>query len=245
MVGCESFVFQSRGEPRGSPLFSLRLRALCAWLVCWLGLSSVAAAQTQDVQRLQQAAERKDADAQYELGLAFAADGAGQDFALAAAWLQKAADQGLADAQNALGVMYDNGTGVPTDPAQALAWYQKAADQGHAAAENNLGLMLEIGRGVSLDYGAALTWYRRSAEQGWPAAQANLGLMYAGAVGVARDFVEADTWFLIATLRASGDDQVKYDGLRETVEAKMTVADIVDARQRAREWIRTFERRYD
>ena len=67
--------------------------------------------------------------------------------------------------------------------------------------------------------------------------------MYAGAVGVAGDLIEADTWFQIATLRASGDDQSRYDGLREAVELKMTVSDIIDARQRAREWLRAFERR--
>jgi hypothetical protein len=42
-------------------------------------------------------------------------------------------------------------------------------------------------------------------------------------------------------LRALNDDErEKYDGLRETVEAKMSVGDIVEARQRAREWIRRF-----
>ena len=44
---------------------------------------------------------------------------------------RKAADQGLADAQDNLGDMYADGRGVAKDDAQAVAWYRKAADQGN------------------------------------------------------------------------------------------------------------------
>jgi tetratricopeptide (TPR) repeat protein len=198
----------------------------------------------EQIERIRQAADKNDAEAQYELGLAYAAgEGVQQDLTQAISWLRKAADRGHADAQNELGVMYDNGTGVTQDPGQAFEWFRKAAEQGHLPAQNNVGLMYEIGRGVSLDYGEAVKWYRKSAEQGWPAAQASLGLMYVGGVGVARDLVEADVWFQLAALRTSGEEHTRYDGLRETLEAKMTVGDIIEARQRAREWIRRFERR--
>ena len=40
------------------------------------------------------------------------------------------ADQGDADAQYDLGLMYDSGRFVPQDDAQAVAWYRQAADQG-------------------------------------------------------------------------------------------------------------------
>jgi TPR repeat protein len=130
---------------------------------------------------------------------------------------------------------------VTADPAQALAWFRKAAEQGNAAAQNNIGFMYEIGRAVSLDYAEAVKWYRKSAEQGWAAAQASLGLLYSGGAGVPQDVIEADMWFQIATLRAVNDDERdKYDRLRETLEAKMSVGDIIEARQRAREWIRRF-----
>jgi TPR repeat protein len=45
-------------------------------------------------------------------------------------WYQKAADQGLAEAQYNLGVMYVNGKGVLKDYKQAVYWCQKSADQG-------------------------------------------------------------------------------------------------------------------
>ena len=61
-----------------------------------------------------------------------------KDYAQARAWLQKAADQGHAKAQNNLGLLYEYGLGGAKDYAQARAWLQKAADQGDADAISNL-----------------------------------------------------------------------------------------------------------
>ena len=49
-----------------------------------------------------------------------------------------------ADAQNNLGVMYENGHGVSQDYAQAMAWYRKAADQGYAEAQYTSGNVREL-----------------------------------------------------------------------------------------------------
>ena len=54
------------------------------------------------------------------------------------------AEQGNADAQYNLGVMYDNGQGVRQDYAEAARWYRKAAEQGNAKAQYNLGSMYYI-----------------------------------------------------------------------------------------------------
>ena len=56
----------------------------------------------------------------------------------------QAAEQGNADAQFNLGVMYDTGQGVRQDYAQAVQWYRKAAEQGLADAQYNLGVMLSL-----------------------------------------------------------------------------------------------------
>ena len=56
--------------------------------------------------------------------------GVPQDYALAVEWFRKAAKQGNAVAQSALGAAYDQGQGVPQDYAQAAVWYRKAAKQG-------------------------------------------------------------------------------------------------------------------
>jgi len=60
-----------------------------------------------------------------------------QDYAQAAAWFRKAADQGLAAAQNNLGLVYYNGHGVPQDYAQAHKWFNLAAASGDADAVSN------------------------------------------------------------------------------------------------------------
>ncbi|MBQ2481415.1 MAG: SEL1-like repeat protein, partial [Treponema sp.] len=52
--------------------------------------------------------------------------------------LSKKAEQGYADAQYNLGVMYDCGRGVEQDYEKAFEWYTKAAEQGNAYAQNDL-----------------------------------------------------------------------------------------------------------
>ena len=54
---------------------------------------------------------------------------------------KRLAEDGDAEAQNDLGVMYGNGEGVPQDYKEAVKWYRLAAEQGVAAAQYNLGGM--------------------------------------------------------------------------------------------------------
>ena len=51
-------------------------------------------------------------------------------YAQAFKWYQKAAEQGLAMAQNNLGYMYRDGRGTEQDLEKAFKWFQKAAEQG-------------------------------------------------------------------------------------------------------------------
>lgn len=69
-------------------------------------------------------------------------------------------------AQTNLGVMYDNGRGVPKDEAQAVAWYRKAAEQGDANAQFYLGVMYGNGRGVPKDVVLAYMLYNIAAANG-------------------------------------------------------------------------------
>ena len=80
--------------------------------------------------------------------------------------VKKAAEQGDADAQHNLGVMYAYGKGVPEDDAEAVRWYLKAAEQGHADAQHNLGVMYAYGKGVALDYAEAAHWRRKGRRTG-------------------------------------------------------------------------------
>ena len=85
--------------------------------------------------------------------------------AVALKWYRMAAEQGDADAQTDLGIMYDNGFGVPQDYAAALKWYRKAAEQGYAEAQHNLGDMYANSYGVTQDYVQAHMWFNLAAAQ--------------------------------------------------------------------------------
>jgi TPR repeat protein len=50
---------------------------------------------------------------------------------------RKLADQGNAEAQYNLGLMYEQGRGVQQDDVKAVKWFQKAAYQGDAIAQYN------------------------------------------------------------------------------------------------------------
>ena len=72
------------------------------------------------------------------------------------------AEEGNPIAQYNLGLMYDNGEGVPQDYAEAMRWYRLAAEQGCADAQYELGYMYENGLGVPQDYAEAAHWYLSS-----------------------------------------------------------------------------------
>ena len=46
-----------------------------------------------------------------------------QDYAEAAKWYKKAAEQGDSNAQNILGAMYERGKGMPKDFVEAYKWF--------------------------------------------------------------------------------------------------------------------------
>jgi len=88
------------------------------------------------------------------------------DYATAFEEMLPIAEQGNADAQFALGVMYGNGDGVPQDYAVAMKWYRLAAEQGIARAQYNLGIMYGNGKGVPQDYVQAHMWFNLAASKG-------------------------------------------------------------------------------
>ena len=81
------------------------------------------------------------------------------DYETAYQLLKPLAQQGIPIAQYNLGVMYDNGKGVPQDYAEAMNWYRRAAEQGLADAQHNLGWVYFEGQGVPQDYILAHMWF--------------------------------------------------------------------------------------
>jgi TPR repeat protein len=161
---------------------------------------------TKALTQLENAAHGGDAVAQVWLGNYFSDHKVASNFALppdedrrrkdheleansaeAVEWYRKSADQGNADAQCLLGVMYANGSGVPEDKDQAFKWYSKSANQGNTDCQTNVGIMYYYGHGVPKDYAKAVEWFRKSADQSNAYGQFFLGLAYATGPGVTED----------------------------------------------------------
>ncbi len=159
------------------------------------------------------------------------------DYTTALREFRPLAEQGLANAQFNLGLMYRKGQGVPQDDAEAARWYRKAAEQGDADAQYNLGVMYNDGQGVAQDYAEAVRWYRRAAEQDDAAAQVALGVMYGKGHGMPQDYVQAHKWYNLAASRLpSGEDRDLAVKNRDIVAPKMTAAQIAEAQRLARDW---------
>jgi uncharacterized protein len=102
-----------------------------------------------------------EADARAQAGIAamyLGGLGVPQDYRMALAWCERAANQGEARAQYLLGSMYRDGTGVLKDPVRAMELFRKAADQDLHWAQYNLGLMYFLGEGIPADLVEAYHW---------------------------------------------------------------------------------------
>lgn len=106
---------------------------------------------------------------------------------LAAKEFRAAAEEGHADSQFNLGLMYEQGIGVSQDEREAVVWYEKAALQGHSYAQFNLAVLYENGRGTDVNFAEAHQWYRKAAVQGDGLAVGNLGMLYLRGQGMEKD----------------------------------------------------------
>lgn len=162
-----------------------------------------------------------------EIALANAAYGH-RNYKLALSWLRKAAAQGNSDAENDIGLFYQNGWSVPRDYGQAMRWYRKAVAQGELNAENNVGWLYQNGWGVPQDYSQAMRWYRKAAVQGHYYGEYNVGWLYLNGRGVPQDYGQAMQWFRksaaqgfsVAEAQIGLMYQAGYGVTRDLVQAK-------------------------
>ena len=112
-------------------------------------------------------AEEGDATAQMKVGLAFDKE---ENYEEAVLWYRKAAEQGVSEAQNNLGVMYKDGQGVKQDFKEAARWFLLAALQDNTLAQLNLGWLYHAGLGIlnlqQEDTIAAIHCLQQAAQQG-------------------------------------------------------------------------------
>ncbi|GBC26195.2 kinase-like domain-containing protein [Rhizophagus irregularis DAOM 181602=DAOM 197198] len=142
----------------------------------------------------QEKAEDGDKNAQYNLGLCYKNGiGVEKNEIKAIEYFHKSAIQEDSNAQNELGIFYENG--IEKDEHKAFYWYQKAAENENEFAQYNLGLCYENGIGVEKNESKAFNWYKKSAKQECCNAQNKLGSFYKYGIVVVVDEVKAFYWY--------------------------------------------------
>ena len=154
-----------------------------------------------------------------------------KDYATAIKLWRPLAEQGDANLQIGIGLMYKEGLGVIQDDKEAVKWFRLAAEQGRVDAQFNLGFMYNNGQGVLQDYKEAVKWYRLAAEQGHASAQSNLGFMYGTGQGVLQDYARAHMWYNLASAAGGSKHGTKN---RDIVAEKMTPQQIEKAQEMAK-----------
>jgi TPR repeat protein len=75
------------------------------------------------------------------------------------------AEQGDLKAQFNIGLMYENGDGVPKNMAKAFEWYERAAERYLPEAQNGLGWLYLNGQGTAKDMRRACVWLTLASEK--------------------------------------------------------------------------------
>jgi len=156
-----------------------------------------------------QAAENPQALAHFEAGItAYEAN----DLPTAYKEFLAAAQEGHADSQFNVGLMYEKGIGVAQDQQEAVVWYGKSALQGNAAAQYNLGVLYENGLGTGIDFAKANEWYRKASLQGDALAIGNLGMLYVRGQGVKENKIAGVALLLVsATMDPSSENHARQN----------------------------------
>jgi uncharacterized protein len=142
-------------------------------------------------------------------GLAVAGVAAGQELSFEETLAS--AEQGNADAQATLGIMYTSGDGVPENDAEGIKWYRLAAEQGLVEAQWLLGIMYTSGDGVPENDAEAVKWFRLAAEQGDVTAQFNLSGKYRNGEGVPQNLMKGYIWESLAAAQGHEDARFNRD----------------------------------
>ncbi|MCE5185162.1 MAG: sel1 repeat family protein [Planctomycetaceae bacterium] len=139
-----------------------------------------------------------DAEAQFQLAESYFLTGDEANLKKAVELFLKAAEQGHAEAQCRLGLVYSFGMGVEENQAEAFKWTLKSAEQGFEGAMSSIADMYYSGHGTERDYPAAMKWAMKAADNGDRTIYPLIGLMYAKGDGVEKSKDIAAEWLMRA-----------------------------------------------
>lgn len=121
--------------------------------------------------------------------------------------LVTAANTGIVEAQNELGLFYLSGALATADISAAISWFTRAAQAGFAAAQNNLAALHERGAGVPQNFANAGRLYEMASNQGHPSATLALARLYAAGAGTEKNLERA--WALATLAGEVGEENAK------------------------------------
>lgn len=199
------------------------LRGACLSLALLLGacVTTEPATPSPQIEALKAKAENGDVKAQFELATAYDwGRGVRRSGPEAEKWYRRAADAGLAEAQNSLGSVAQAAGRYE----EARGWYEKAAAQNHDLALNSLGYLYDLGLGVPQDRRKGFEYYTRAANLGEPEAMWNIAQMYAAGQLGPKDMHMACVWAHRAHYQAATGSRIDKPALAGVAYMRRTLA---------------------
>lgn len=153
---------------------------------------------------LLQRAENGDAEAQYQLGMAYYnGEGVAKDDYRALDWFKKSAEANHAAANGMCGEFLRTGTATALDPQGAALYFTKGASLGDVFSQYRIGWIFWN----TSNYNDAIPYLRQAADAGNASAKCLLGQSYFNGYGVPEDKVKALALFEEAAYAGDADAQ--------------------------------------
>jgi len=144
------------------------------------------------------------------------------------------AEEGKAEYQYILAVLYDNGDGVEQNKYLAFKWYKKSAENGYTKAQHNLAYCYSRGEGTPVDHESACHWYEKAARNGYVSSQINLANELLKGKGIRQDFKKAYVWYSVAlefgdkAQKSNARQSRDYAGVKLSVDQRYQARSEID-----------------
>jgi TPR repeat protein len=194
-----------------------------------------ALSQLDRVDDLRGEAERGEAEAAFELALAYGGDYWRVwpwDDVFEFQWSLRAASLGHVAAQYHVGYLYHQGEGTDRDLAEAFRWFTLSAEQGFGPAMLALGRLHDSGALAPEDPARAAWWYARAAEAGAVPALYFLALSHIDGRGVEKSEKEVERLLKEASDQGHEESSRLLTMYRVASSASVTIPGVMEAARR-------------
>lgn len=127
--------------------------------------------------------------------------------------LLKSANEGNAQSQFELGLIYYQGKEIAKNYDNAFSWFSKASQNNHPGSSFYLGIMYMDGNGTDKDCAQSLKYYKKAASANVPDASYNLSVLYSKGECVTKNMETSHYWLLQSAENGFPPAQY-YAGLR-------------------------------